>query len=221
MKCFHKPPENEMDYNQAIDDFALAMKEAMRQAEEDGKYGWDDIHDFPTTEATNSFLRQIANGHCVDAANYLMMVFTRGGVLQYEHRKVTMALGLQMLVELCHTNSYNAGWWHVKLPDGTVIDMKNSPDHPFYPYFVATKMMLTVSETSEGMEGFRRGLQDDKLPQFTMEQTEAVDELIRIFDKVGARGYDIIEPFFAKTAYNTVRPDHKIEARMGVGGKKF
>ncbi len=212
-----------MDYNTEIDLFAAAMKEAMANAEENGKCGWDDQEEFPTAEATQAFLRNIGKGRPVDAANYLMMIHARGHDLQVhvDEQDTVMARGLAMLTKYCHEASYNAGWWHVKLPDGSQVDMKNSPDHPFYPYFIATKMMLGVSETAEGMEGFRKNLADDKLPQFTMEECEAADELIRLFDRCGARGYRIIEAFFAKTSFNTVRPDHKPEARQGVGGKKF
>ena len=51
--------------------------------------------------------------------------------------------------------------------------------------------MLTVSELAEAMEGIRKDLPDDKLPQFTMETVEIADAIIRMMDQAHARGWQI------------------------------
>lgn len=80
---------------------------------------------------------------------------------------------------------------------------------------------LMHSELSEALEGVRKDIPDDKLPEFPMEHVELVDLLIRAFDYAGAYGIDLDKIYAAKMAYNAVREDHKHEARTRDGGKKF
>lgn len=82
-------------------------------------------------------------------------------------------------------------------------------------------LMLIVSEIAEAMEGERKDLMDDKLPNRKMAEVELADALIRIFDYAGAHGYDIDGAFWEKRVYNNVREDHKHEARIIAGGKQF
>ena len=46
-------------------------------------------------------------------------------------------------------------------------------------------LMLMVSEISEGMEGLRKGLMDDKLPHRKMIEVEMADLFIRLMDFAG------------------------------------
>lgn len=82
---------------------------------------------------------------------------------------------------------------------------------------------LQHSELSECLEGERKNLMDDKLPQYPMAVVEQVDTLIRILDYLaGFHGeWDVQEVFDAKMYYNSKREDHKHEARRIAGGKKF
>lgn len=82
-------------------------------------------------------------------------------------------------------------------------------------------LMLIVSEVSEAMEGERKGLMDDKLPHRRMAEVELVDALIRIFDYACAFGYDLQGAYEEKMAFNATREDHKHEARLRQGGKKW
>ena len=86
---------------------------------------------------------------------------------------------------------------------------------------VAQKLCLTHSEISEGMEGHRKGLMDDKLPHRTMLEVELADALIRIGDLAGAMGLDLAGAVVQKLAYNATREDHKLENRQAVGGKAY
>src|SRR5882672_874559 len=64
-------------------------------------------------------------------------------------------------------------------------------------------MMLATSELSEALEGDRKFLRDDKLPQYHMRDVEIVDCFIRLFDIAGAlMGDKFGEIFEAKMAYN-------------------
>ena len=82
-------------------------------------------------------------------------------------------------------------------------------------------LCLIHSEISEAMEGERKGLMDDKLPHRRMAEVELVDALIRIFDYACAFGYDLEGAYQEKMAFNAERADHKHEARVAVGGKKW
>lgn len=83
-------------------------------------------------------------------------------------------------------------------------------------------LALIHSEISECLEGVRKSLPDNHLPQYSMEIVELADTVIRIFDyaeghKLGSLGPVIIN----KMLYNRKREDHKREAREGNFGKKF
>lgn len=80
---------------------------------------------------------------------------------------------------------------------------------------------LCHSELSEALEGHRKDLQDDKLPHRKMVEVELVDCLIRIFDLVGAKGFDLECAYQEKMAYNLKREDHKHENRLKEGGKRY
>ncbi len=82
-------------------------------------------------------------------------------------------------------------------------------------------LMLSVSELSEALEGDRKNLQDDKLPQYKMFDVEIVDCMIRLFDIAGAKIPHFGEIFEAKMQYNAGRIDHTHEHRMLEGGKKY
>ncbi len=86
---------------------------------------------------------------------------------------------------------------------------------------VAQKLCLVHSEVSEGMEGARRNLMDDKLPHRPMLEVELADAVIRIADLAGALGLDLGGAVVEKLAFNKVRPDHRPENREKEGGKAY
>lgn len=110
--------------------------------------------------------------------------------------------GINEMIDLCHGNAKEAGWW----PENT-----NLPE----------KICLMHSELSEAMEGLRKDLMDDKLPHRKMEEVEMADAVIRIFDYCGHRGFDLEGAIMEKLAFNETREDHKLENRAKEGGKKF
>lgn len=119
-----------------------------------------------------------------------------------------IAYSADLLTDACHLASKRAGWW-----EGI---------NPRDPYVTATKLMLAVSELAEAMEGARKGLMDDKLPDCEMLEVELADCAIRVFDLAGALGYSNFGGTLArKMLFNATRADHKVENRAAEGGKKF
>lgn len=80
---------------------------------------------------------------------------------------------------------------------------------------------LMHSELSEALEGWRKGLMDDHLPDREMVEVELADTIIRILDTAGAQGFDVAGAIRDKFAYNQTRQDHKLENRKSDGGKKI
>lgn len=109
----------------------------------------------------------------------------------------------------CHAAAVASGWWQ-------------DPYQPTLPANrdVGSLLMLIVTEIAEGMEGHRKNLKDDKLPDRDMLEVELADAVIRIFDLAGACGYDLEDIILRKLAFNLARPDHKLEARAGENGKR-
>lgn len=117
----------------------------------------------------------------------------------------------KVLTQQCHGAAFKAGWW-TDLHNGTDLRQVNN---------VPEKLMLTVSELGEAMEGHRKSLKDEHLPEFTSVEVELADAVIRIFDLGGAKNYRIAQAIAAKMEYNAKRADHKPENRVKEGGKAY
>lgn len=126
-----------------------------------------------------------------------------------------LAESMNAIVAASHAASTRAGWWIDPLTG------KDYAESPYFPFVVGTKLMLMVSEISEGMEGHRKGLNDDKLPHRSMIEVELADAVLRIADLAGKLGCDLGGALVEKMAFNAVRPDHKPGARMMAGGKAY
>lgn len=119
------------------------------------------------------------------------------------------AVATEALVCLCHGAARQAGWW---------TDIRTG--QPLTPN-VGEKLMLIVSEVAEAMEGHRKSRNDDHLPNRPMIEVELADALIRICDLAGGLDLDLGGAVRDKLAYNAQRADHKVSARLAVGGKAY
>lgn len=120
----------------------------------------------------------------------------------------TVADNINELVGICFSASYRSGWHTDK--DGKLFDRNR-----------AEMLCLIHSEISEAMEGERKVLMDDHLPDRLMAEVELADAVIRIADYCGRFGYDLGGAIVEKLEYNANRADHKRENRELAGGKKF
>lgn len=119
-----------------------------------------------------------------------------------------LSVGLETLCGVTHAASLNAGWY-TNPATGERLE-RNVPE----------MLMLIVSEIAEGMEGYRKGLMDDHLPDRLSVEVELADAVIRIGDLCGFLGLDLAGAVIEKMAYNAKREDHKLENRAK-GGKAF
>lgn len=118
------------------------------------------------------------------------------------------AFHLNALAATAHQESRQAGWYTEV--DGTE-KTRNIPE----------MLCLIHSEISEAMEGYRKNLKDDKLPDRPMIEVELADAIIRIADLAAYLKLDIEGAVIEKMLYNRTREDHKLENRRMTGGKSF
>ena len=120
-----------------------------------------------------------------------------------------MQNALNLVIQACHGAALKGGWWHDPASGAKLQRNKGE------------MLCLIHSEISEAMEGARKGIMDDHLPNRPMEEVELADAIIRICDYAGGFGLDVAGALEEKLAYNAQRADHKPENRVKAGGKKF
>lgn len=135
---------------------------------------------------------------------------------------------VDLLVDLCHGAAVAANWWVGPSPNALTSSgpMEDYLEHVrlgtrFGKALLAEKKALIHSEVSESLEGLRKNKMDEHCREFTSDEVELADTIIRICDYAGARRMRLGAALVAKMAYNEVREDHKPAARAAAGGKAF
>lgn len=126
-------------------------------------------------------------------------------------------LGLQEAQTLCHTLAAHSGWW---TDTETGEDVRTWPPK-FLKLWIASKLMLVVTEVGEAMEGHRKDKMDEHLPHRKSIEVEGADAIIRWLDLFGGLGYDVAGAMIEKLAYNQQRADHTLAHRKAEGGKSI
>jgi hypothetical protein len=142
-------------------------------------------------------------------------------VIKHEWNRIVykdnFLINLNSLSKQIHRDNVKAGWW---------TDPESGEDLRegwWSKYVDFTKLALVHSEVSEAVEGARKGIADDHLPQRDMEEVELADTIIRILDYCGKKNYDIHGALFEKLEYNKNRyfsGDHSLQSRLSPYGKK-
>lgn len=132
--------------------------------------------------------------------------------------------GLRFLQQRIHETAVSKGWWeplqgqpHLKslLNSSRLSEEEKRELLALGVRPKGTGIALMHSELSEALENVRAGCPpDDKIPQYTGEEAELADVIIRILDHAAQENLDVIGAMFTKAAFNKTRPHMH-------GGKAF
>lgn len=140
--------------------------------------------------------------------------------MQAQHNFNNSVHTLNALQFAIHQANVLAGWW-TDLSTNMDLAEEVRQGTRLGKALVAEKLALVHSEVSEGLEGHRKGLMDDKLPHRPMVEVEMADAVIRILDLCGAMKLDLAGAIFEKLEYNRSREDHQISNRVKPNGKAY
>lgn len=94
-----------------------------------------------------------------------------------------------------HVHQLNHIWWH----DPTGVRLVRS--HP-------EMLALAMSELAEALEGYRKTLMDDHLPQYPMLIVELADTAIRLLDYAGSMSLRLYWPQYHNWPSDITIPEH-------------
>lgn len=97
--------------------------------------------------------------------------------------------------------------WNEDDPARFIRELKDGINHSDVVHYDLAKHALMVSEIAESMEGRRHGdPKSDKIPEFTAQEEELADCIVRIMHYSAHRKLRIAEALIAKLIYNDSRP---------------
>ena len=110
-------------------------------------------------------------------------------------------------------NAKSKGWWDDRRKLIDIAALQGMGDYA-RKMVISNLICLSHSELSEGLEGLRKDLPDDKCPEFDMLTVELADTIIRIMDLAEGFNLPLSRAIAAKMRMNQGRE------RMH-GGKAF
>jgi NTP pyrophosphatase (non-canonical NTP hydrolase) len=140
--------------------------------------------------------------------------------LDQQRREDAWKVNFREMQRAVHQTSREKGWYDKPEWVQEALALPDLPDHIKKGIQSATDrnpsemLMLVVTEIAEGVEGLRKDLMDDHLPERPMIECELADMVIRAMDFAEHFGYDLAGAIIAKAQYNKGRP-------VRHGGKKF
>lgn len=115
-------------------------------------------------------------------------------------------MNIDLLMARAHTNSVNHGFWDDYNFTLGVLKARDIPTGKYEVDVKLSKIALMMSELGEAVEGVRKPGQDPACPNFTAEEIELADTIIRICDYAEAFNLKLEEAILSKMEYNETRP---------------
>lgn len=125
----------------------------------------------------------------------------------WDHHERKILLGLAHLMFVAHRISREHGFWEEY--EETLEKLRAADPGLAAKYVVDTKlskMALVGSEIGEAVEGIRKPKADDHVPEFTSEEVEIADAIIRLVEYSEKYSLRLPEALMAKMKYNEGRP---------------
>ena len=113
---------------------------------------------------------------------------------------------LHTLIEDCFLNSVNHGFWDDYDATIHILEQHDVDTSKYTVDIKLSKIALICSELCEGLEGIRTQELDKHCPEFTSEEIEFADAIIRICDYACKFDLRLPEAIVAKMTYNKTRP---------------
>lgn len=101
-------------------------------------------------------------------------------------------------------NAKDKGWWDERCKLMGLATLEGMGDYA-RKMIISNLICLAHSELSEGLEGLRDNLQDDKCPEFDMLTVELADTIIRIMDLAEGFNLPLARAMAAKMRMNQGR----------------
>jgi NTP pyrophosphatase (non-canonical NTP hydrolase) len=114
----------------------------------------------------------------------------------FEATEETLKYALGVFESDVHRNAYEHGWWNNEFGDYDT-DSRNRTEC----------VALAMTELAEAIEARRKGSSvDEHCPDYSNEEIELADCMIRILDYSAAFDLDVIGAMLAKHEFNKSRP---------------
>lgn len=117
------------------------------------------------------------------------------GITDYQVSEEASAISMNWLAKQINVWANLKGFWDFTKTEGVLPDSKLVKN---------TKLLLAVSEITECMEGLRKPVKS-QLEDFTNEEEEIADTIIRLLDYAAQYDLRIGEAVIAKMAFNEGR----------------